>query len=258
MAKQLPKVNVLGTGITILNFPLLIGQLDSWIDEKHGDYVCVTGMHGVMESIKNDELRNIHNSAGMVTPDGMSMVWYGKLKGHKNMERVCGPDLFPAICEHSVAKGYTHFFYGGNEGVPELLKEKMEERFPGLNVIGIYSPPFRPLTEEEDEAIIKRINDLKPNFVWVGISTPKQEKWMSAHQGKLGSSIMFGVGAAFDMHSGKKKRGPKWIQKSGFEWFYRMCQEPKRLGKRYLVNIPSFVFLSLLHMIGLYKLKAIK
>lgn len=252
------KVNVLGTGISIVNFNSFFKALDQWIENKKGNYVCVTGMHGVMESMKDENLRSIHNKAGMATPDGMSMVWYAKLKGIKNMERVCGPDLFPSVCEYSVKKGYTHFFYGGAEGVPELLKEKMTARYPGLKVVGTYSPPFRPLTTEEDQAIINRINALNPTFVWIGISTPKQEKWMHDHQGKLNNSIMFGVGAAFDMHSGIKQRGPKWIQKSGFEWLYRLCQEPKRLGKRYLVNIPRFIFFSFIHIIGIYKLKPIE
>jgi N-acetylglucosaminyldiphosphoundecaprenol N-acetyl-beta-D-mannosaminyltransferase len=187
----------------------------------------------------------------MVTPDGMPLAWIGRLGGHKNMTRVCGSELMMEVFKASVTKGYRHYLYGGNEGVPELLKEKMEAIFPGIKVVGTYSPPFRPLTDEEDEAIVKSINETKPDIVWVGIGAPKQERWMSAHLNRLEAPVMVGVGAAFDFNSNLKKRAPMWIQKVGMEWFFRLATEPRRLWRRYLKNNPMFVFLTLRQALGL-------
>jgi N-acetylglucosaminyldiphosphoundecaprenol N-acetyl-beta-D-mannosaminyltransferase len=155
-----------------------------------------------------------------------------------------------AVCEASKEKGYKHFFYGGMEGVPELLKEKLTARFPHLQVVGTYSPPFRALTPEEDAAICQQIDDSGADIVWVGLSTPKQERWMSSHIGKFKAPVMVGVGAAFDFHAGLKKQAPKWMQKRGLEWFFRLVSEPRRLGKRYLINNPKFIGLVALQMLG--------
>jgi N-acetylglucosaminyldiphosphoundecaprenol N-acetyl-beta-D-mannosaminyltransferase len=251
------RVNVLGTGVSVVDFDGAIQTMDGWIEQQRGNFVCVTSVHGIVESMRDEELRAIHNRAGMVTPDGISAVWYSRVKGKRGLQRVCGPDLFPRVCAHSVKKGYTHFFYGGDVGVPEILKEKVEARFPGIQVVGTHSPPFRPLTAEEDAAIVERIQSLSPTFVWVGISTPKQERWMYEHHGRLGRSILLGVGAVFDLHAGLKTRAPKWIQSAGLEWLYRVCREPRRLGRRYLTTVPTFIYYSLLHFVGLYKTKAI-
>jgi N-acetylglucosaminyldiphosphoundecaprenol N-acetyl-beta-D-mannosaminyltransferase len=156
-----------------------------------------------------------------------------------------------AVCQASLQKGYRHFFYGGNEGVPELLRDKLQEKFPGLQVVGTYSPPFRPLTPEEDAAIVARINAARPDIVWVGLSTPKQERWMAAHLGKVQAPVMVGVGAAFDFHAGLKPQAPRWMQQSGMEWFFRMVTEPKRLARRYLHNNPRFVVAVLMQLLGL-------
>lgn len=248
---NIERTNVLGVGISAINIPMALEVLDAWIRQQHRTYVCITGVHGVMESQADPELRKIHNQAGLVTPDGMPMVWMSRLAGHKHVDRVYGPDLMLAVCEASLQKGYRHFFYGGNEGVPELLRDKLQEKFPGLLVVGTYSPPFRPLTPEEDAAIVSQINAARPDIVWVGLSTPKQERWMAAHLGKVQAPVMIGVGAAFDFHAGLKPQAPRWMQRSGLEWFFRMVSEPKRLARRYLQNNPKFVMAVLMQLLGL-------
>ncbi len=248
---NIERTNVLGVGISAINIPMALEVLDAWIRQQHHTYVCITGVHGVMESQADPELRKIHNQAGLVTPDGMPMVWMSRLAGHKHVDRVYGPDLMLAVCEASLQKGYRHFFYGGNEGVPELLRDKLQEKFPGLQVVGTYSPPFRPLTLEEDAAIVSQINAARPDIVWVGLSTPKQERWMAAHLGKVKAPVMIGVGAAFDFHAGLKPQAPRWMQRSGLEWFFRMVSEPKRLARRYLQNNPRFVMAVLMQLLGL-------
>ena len=216
-------------------------RIDAWIAQRHPNYICVTGVHGVMESQQDEDLRQIHNHAGMVVPDGMPLVWLGKLHGHSHMTRVYGPDLMLALCERSVERGYRHYLYGGAEGVPELLAERLRQRFPGIQIVGTYSPPFRPLTPEEDETIVQRINQSHPDIVWVGLSTPKQERWMAAHVGRVSAPVLIGVGAAFDFHAGLKPQAPRWMQRSGLEWFFRLLTEPRRLWRRYLINNPKFV-----------------
>ncbi len=252
---MIERTNVLGVGISAINIPMALKTLDAWIERKYRTYVCITGVHGVMESQTDPELRKIHNQAGLVTPDGMPMVWMSRLAGHKHVDRVYGPDLMLAVCEVSTEKGYRHFFYGGNEGVPELLRDKLQQKFPGLQVVGTYSPPFRPLTPEEDAAIVAQINAAQPDIVWVGLSTPKQERWMAAHLGKVQAPVMVGVGAAFDFHAGLKQQAPRWMQRSGMEWFFRMVSEPKRLARRYLQNNPRFVIAVLMQLLGLRRYK---
>lgn len=243
--------NVLGVKVSAIDIPMAIDTIDNWIATNQPNYVTITGVHGVIESQRDENIKEIHNRAGMVTPDGMPLVWMNHVQGNKHVSRVYGPDLMLAICEQSKQRGFKHFFYGGAEGVPELLKEKLTERFPDLEVVGTYSPPFRPLTPEEDEDIIKMIDESGANIVWIGLSTPKQEKWMSAHLGRMKAPVMIGVGAAFDFHAGLKTQAPKWMQKNGLEWFYRLASEPRRLGKRYLINNPIFIGLISMQMLGI-------
>jgi len=238
--------NVLGVRVHALTIPKAVDTIDRWIQTREPNFVTVTGVHGVIESQRDPKLKAIHNRAGMVVPDGMPMVWANFLQGNRDVSRVYGPDLMLAVCEAAVEKGYKFFFYGGAEGVPELLKEKLSDRFPGLQIVGTYSPPFRPLTDEEDAEICAMIDASGADIVWIGLSTPKQEKWMDAHRGKFEAPVMVGVGAAFDFHSGLKSQAPKWMQRSGLEWLYRLLCEPRRLGKRYLINNPTFLWLILL------------
>lgn len=237
------RLNVLGVGVSAITMAQALATIDIWIAHRQQRYVCVTGVHGIMESQRDPLLRRIHNRAGLVTPDGMPLVWLCHLHGLRHVERVYGPDLMLALCEHSLAAGYRHYVYGGAEGVPELLAERLQQRFGGLQVVGTCSPPFRPLSTEEDQQVVAAINAAAPDIVWVGLSTPRQEHWMADHVGRLSAPVLIGVGAAFDFHSGRKRQAPRWIQRHGLEWFFRLLNEPRRLWRRYLINNPLFVLL---------------
>ena len=249
---KLPTTDVLGVNLSGINMRMALQTMEHWLRSGDHQYVSVTGVPGVVESQEDKPLRAIHNQARMVTPDGMPLVWLSRLHGHKNVSRVYGPDLMHAICKQSVSKGYRHFLYGGGEGVPELLAQKLQAGCPGLQIVGTYSPPFRPLTEKEDARVVDMINRSKPDIVWVGLSTPKQEKWMYEHKGKVEAPVMIGVGAAFDFHAGLKKQAPRWMQHSGTEWLFRVATEPKRLWKRYAKNNPRFVGVMMMQAMGLY------
>jgi N-acetylglucosaminyldiphosphoundecaprenol N-acetyl-beta-D-mannosaminyltransferase len=208
-------------------------------------------MHGVMESQQDVHLRQIHNDAGLVTPDGMPLVWLCWLKGYRTAERVYGPDLMLAFCDRSESKGYRHYFYGASPAVLEALTNRLLERYPRLVVAGSYAPPFRQLDAIEDTLIIERIRRAAPDIVWVGLSTPKQERWMADHVERLGVPVLIGVGAAFDFHSGFKRQAPRWMQRNGLEWLFRLATEPRRLYRRYLINIPLFAWYLALDALGL-------
>lgn len=247
------RVNILGVGISAINMELALDLIDAWISEAESKYVCVTPVHSVMECQRDSELRHIQNTSGLTTPDGMPLVWLSRLRGHNCVDRVYGPDLMLALCNHSIIKGYRHYFYGGEEGVPDRLAANLKTRFPEIDIVGSYSPPFRKLTPEEDEKIVQMINNCDPDIVWVGLGAPKQEYWMATHLDRLTASALIGVGAAFDFHAGLKSQAPYWMQRSGLEWLFRLLSEPKRLWKRYLYDNPHFLLLLLLQMLGLKK-----
>jgi N-acetylglucosaminyldiphosphoundecaprenol N-acetyl-beta-D-mannosaminyltransferase len=244
------RVNVLGVGVSAITMADALATIDRWIATRAPQYVCVTGVHGVMESQVDPSLREIHNHAGLVTPDGMPLVWLSWLRGHHHVQRVYGPDLMLACCEASIKKGYRHFFYGGGPGVAEQLAKRLAERFDGLQVVGTWTPPFRDLTTAEEEALIDRIASSKPDIVWVGLSTPKQERWMARYIDRLPAAVLIGVGAAFDMHAGVTRQAPRWMQRSGLEWLFRLSTEPRRLWRRYLSNNPRFVWRLFLQLSG--------
>jgi N-acetylglucosaminyldiphosphoundecaprenol N-acetyl-beta-D-mannosaminyltransferase len=247
------RVNVLGVGVSVLNLESALAEIAAAVRARRKGYICVTGVHGVMEAQDDENFKRILNGAFLCTPDGMPMVWAGKLAGHKEMRRVYGPDLMLAVCAWSETSGAKHFFYGGADGVAELLAKKLKSKFPKLQVAGTYTPPFRALNEIEVQDLQKRIADLKPDIFWVGLSTPKQEKFMAEFLSKLDATLMVGVGAAFDFHSGRVKQAPRWMQRSGLEWFYRLCSEPRRLWKRYFRNNPLFVGKFFCQLAGLKK-----
>ncbi|MBW3660431.1 MAG: WecB/TagA/CpsF family glycosyltransferase [Gemmatimonadetes bacterium] len=247
---MVPRANVLGVGVSAIDMTDALSRIEEWIDRRTPHYVTVTGVHGVMESQRDEELRRIHNAAGLVTPDGMPLVWLSRLSGFHDVRRVYGPDLMLECCARSVERGWKHFLYGGAEGVPELLAERLRERFPGIDIVGAYSPPFRPLTDEEDERIVETIDRSEADIVWVGLGTPKQERWMSDHVGRFSASVLVGVGAAFDFHAGLKRQAPAWIQRAGLEWLFRLLSEPRRLWRRYCINNPLFIGAVLLQQIG--------
>ncbi len=245
------RVNVLGVGVSALSIKLALGQFDRWIAGGAREYVCVADVHAIMQSRWDDGFRTIHNGAGIVTPDGMPLVWLCRWAGRAAVSRVYGPDLLLATCAHSVAHGYKHFFYGGAPGVAETLSELLRARFPGLQVVGTHTPPFRALTAEEEAETVARIDAARPDFVWVGLSTPKQERWMAAFRPRLAAPVLIGIGAAFDFHSGTKPQAPFWIQRSGFEWLFRLATEPKRLWPRYRKVVPQFLWYLALQKTGL-------
>ena len=250
---MIKRVNVLGVGISVLNLPSALEAIAAAVRERRQGYICVTGVHGVMEAQADAQFKKILNDAFLCTPDGMPMVWAGKLAGHSEMRRVYGPDLMLEVCAWSETSGAKHFFYGGAEGVAELLAKKLKEKFPKLQVAGTYTPPFRALNETELKDLQEKVSATRPDFFWVGLSTPKQEKFMAEFLPKLDATLMLGVGAAFDFHSGRVSQAPRWMQRSGLEWFYRLCSEPRRLWKRYLRNNPLFVLNFLLQKTGLKK-----
>jgi N-acetylglucosaminyldiphosphoundecaprenol N-acetyl-beta-D-mannosaminyltransferase len=244
-------VDVLGVRVSAIDMHMALETIESWIARRESHYVCVTGVHGVMESQRDESLRQIHNTAGLVTPDGMPLVWLSHLRGQRHVNRVYGPDLMLAVCERSVATGSSHYFYGAGPGVADQLAERLTIQFPGLRVAGTFSPPFGAISDDQDRAIVDRINASQPDIVWVGLSTPKQERWMHAHVGRVHAAALIGVGAAFDFHAGLKRQAPRWMQRSGLEWGFRMITEPRRLGPRYLVNNPAFVWRLLKASVGL-------
>jgi N-acetylglucosaminyldiphosphoundecaprenol N-acetyl-beta-D-mannosaminyltransferase len=245
------RINVLGVGISVLNLEAAQAAIADAIARRRKGYICITGVHGVTEAQDDPAFRRILNEAFLCTPDGMPMVWMGKLAGHKEMSRVYGPDLMELVCNASLKKDWRHFFYGGAPGVADALKGRLEARFPGLQVVDTFTPPFRPLNAEEERQLARQVDEAKPDIFWVGLSTPKQEKFMAEYLPKLNTTLMIGVGAAFDFHSGRVKQAPRWMQQSGLEWVYRLWQEPRRLWRRYLRNNPLFVARTALQLTGL-------
>jgi N-acetylglucosaminyldiphosphoundecaprenol N-acetyl-beta-D-mannosaminyltransferase len=249
--EPIPRANVLGVGVSAINLDSAVAAVAEALEHKIKGYVCVTGVHGVSEAQDSADFRAILNQAFLNTPDGVPMVWMGRLQGFKEMRRVYGPDLMLRVCEHIRIREFTHFLYGGAPGVAEDLKRRLEERFPGLKITGCYTPPFRPLTDLEEEQLERLFKQLKPDIVWVGLSTPKQEKFMAEHWKKLDASLFFGVGAAFDFHTGRVRQAPRWMQRNGLEWLFRLCSEPRRLWKRYFKNNPLFILRAVCQLTGL-------
>jgi len=248
-----PRANVLGVGVHALNLPSALDFIEASIANGRKGYVCVTGVHGVMEAQRSPRLRAVLDNALLVTPDGMPTVWVGRLQGHRKMGRVFGPDLMRELCARSVKNGFRHFLYGGTQGTATKLRMHLEERFPGIQIAGTYTPPFRPLSQQERERLRNAVAELKPHVIWVGLSTPKQEYFMADAIDELDCRIMVGVGAAFDIHTGQLRDAPAWMKSMGMQWMHRLFQEPRRLWKRYLINNPAFLISLLLQFCGVEK-----
>jgi N-acetylglucosaminyldiphosphoundecaprenol N-acetyl-beta-D-mannosaminyltransferase len=248
MMKAPPRFNVLGVGVSALSLTEATQRVIATGGQKHCGYICVSGVHGVSEAHADPKLRTILNQAYLNTSDGMPLVWLGRYHGHKTITRVYGPDLLLQVCDEGRAVGLKHYFYGGNPGVAKTLWANLANRFPGLDIVGSYTPPFRPLNPQEFSDLQADIAAKDPDIIWVGLSTPKQERFMAETWAKLDAGLMIGVGAAFDFHSGRVRQAPRWMQRSGLEWFFRLCLEPRRLARRYLVNNPLFVWRVLLQL----------
>jgi N-acetylglucosaminyldiphosphoundecaprenol N-acetyl-beta-D-mannosaminyltransferase len=244
------RVNTLGINVSAVDMAQAVTMVKRWIAAAERSYVCVTPAHAIMDAYQDPDLRRIFNASGMTTPDGMAIVWLLKLRGYRDVSRVYGPDLMREVCKAGLVLGFRHFLYGGAEGVATKLADKLRAQIPGLHIVGTRTPPFRDLTEEEDRSVVDLINTASPDIVWVGLSTPKQERWMAAHLGRVEAPVMIGVGAAFDFLSGRKPQAPVWMQRSGLEWLFRLASEPKRLWPRYR-QYPAFVFLAILQLLGL-------
>ena len=247
------RVNILGVGISAVSMSSALDRAEKLIRQDGQGYICVTGVHGIIEAQSDSTFRSILNHSFLSTPDGMPTVWLGRLRGFKQMTRVYGPDFMLNLCHRSMTEGYRHFLYGGKPGVVEQLRDELQRRYPALQIVGVYTPPFRPLTEAEEEELRAQLEISKADVLWCGLSTPKQERFMAAYSGKLPVKLMVGVGAAFDFLSGNSKDAPDWMKQSGLQWLHRLLHEPKRLGRRYLVNNPTFIWLTVLQMLGVKK-----
>lgn len=238
---QIPTCNIMGVNIAAINMDWLLDFTQKNIKELSGDYMCVSNVHTTVTAYNDELYRTVQNGGIMAIPDGGPLSSVGRKRGHSNMERTTGPTYMGEILKISEEKGYSHYFYGSTDETLEKLKGILNKEYPGLNIVGMYSPPFRPLTEDEDQEIINKVNTCNADFVWVGLGAPKQEKWMADHQGKI-NGFMVGVGAAFDYFAGNIKRAPMWMQKCNLEWLYRLMQDPKRLFKRYWQTNTKFIW----------------
>lgn len=238
---EIPMCNIMGVNVAAINMEWLVDFTSKNIQKLSGDYMCVSNVHTTVTAYDNDSYRKIQNGGIMAIPDGGPLSTIGRKRGFQNMQRTTGPAYMGEILKEGIDKGYRHYFYGSTEETLEKLKKILPKQFPGVHIVGMYSPPFRTLTEEEDTNIIKEINEVHADFIWVGLGAPKQEIWMANHQGKI-KGFMVGVGAAFDFYAGNINRAPKWMQKHNLEWLYRLIQDPRRLFKRYVYTNIKFIW----------------
>lgn len=237
----IPTCNIMGVNIAAINMDCLLKFTDEHIKELSGDYMCVSNVHTTVTSFEDADYCAVQNGGIMAIPDGGPLSSIGQKRGYMNMQRTTGPSYMSEILKFSAEKGWRHFLYGSTEETLIKLRGVLEKEYPGFQIAGTYSPPFRPLTEEEDEQIVEKINESTPDFIWVGLGAPKQENWMAAHQGRV-HGFMVGVGAGFDYLAGNIKRAPEWMQKSNMEWFFRLIQDPKRLFRRYFYTNTKFIW----------------
>jgi N-acetylglucosaminyldiphosphoundecaprenol N-acetyl-beta-D-mannosaminyltransferase len=236
---------MLGIPVCSLDLPQAVDLVDCWIAEGTPRFITACDVHGIMQAQRNPQHRLNLMRADLVTPDGMPLVWTARLRGNVEMQRIAGPDLVAAVCARSETRGWKHYFYGGAPGVARKMTIELCKKYPRLQIAGIESPPFRPLTATENAATLARIAASGADIVWVGLGCPKQEQWVAENMEAMDKAVAIAVGAAFDFHSGRISRAPSWMQRSGLEWLHRLLLEPSRLWRRYLVMAPRFIFLSL-------------
>jgi N-acetylglucosaminyldiphosphoundecaprenol N-acetyl-beta-D-mannosaminyltransferase len=240
------RFDVLGVPVSTLTMENVLQALTEFLEKPAGSgpgaYICMRDVHGIVECQRDPTLKRIHEEATIVMPDGMPLVWWGRLQGH-HLEHVRGTDLMRAVCSRSNCHGWRHFLYGGGPGLTEELAGVLSTRFPGVIIAGTYTPPFRPLSSIELREVIQRIIVTRANIVWVGLSSPRQEKFMGDIAPELPGRVFIGVGAAFDFLAGRKPEAPVWMQRSGLEWCFRLATEPRRLWRRYLVGNSIFLWL---------------
>lgn len=248
--EAIPRFSVIGTPIAGATFQ---AALDTLVDAPASGarlHVHFCTVHSVVEAHDDAALQAVLAAPDALSfPDGVPLMWVGRAQGAV-VERVCGPDMMPALIERSLARGGRHFFYGGAPGVAERLAARLAERAPGLQVVGTYSPPFRALTEAEELSERAMINAARPDYVWVGLGAPKQDLWVARQRPYLDAAVLLAVGAAFDFHSGGLRRAPAWMQARGLEWAYRLYAEPRRLARRYLITNSRFAWLLAREQVG--------
>lgn len=231
--KPFSTCDIMGVQVAVTDMQHTLGLLDQNLEAWRGGYICVANVHTTVTAHRDEAYRRVQNGAVMVLPDGGPLSRFSRQHGFPQAQRVTGPDLMREVLARSAGTGWTHYFYGSTPETLEALRSVLEKRYPGARVVGMQSPPFRPLTPQEDAAAVAAINAAKPDFVWVGLGAPKQERWMADHAGRV-HALMLGVGAAFDYEAGKIRRAPQWMQRHNLEWLYRLLQDPKRLFGRYL------------------------
>ena len=241
MKDLIPTCNIMGVNLAAIDMPWLIEFTKKYIKELSGNYMCVSNVHTTVMSFDDEEYCAVQNGGIMAIPDGGPLSSVGRKRGFSNMKRTTGPDYMKEILQISKEEGYRHFFYGSTEETLKKLQRTLNRSYPNVQVAGMYSPPFRALSSEEDEKIVEMINESNADFVWIGLGAPKQERWMAEHQGRV-KGFMIGVGAAFDYEAGNIERAPMWMQKANLEWLYRLLQEPKRLFKRYFYTNTKFIW----------------
>ena len=249
-----PSYRVLGVRVDAVQIPEVCKRVAKWVAHRDGcHYVAVTGMHGIMEAQHEPAFKAVLNTADLVVPDGMPLVWLSRIRGRPLARRVYGPELMLEVCRQTASRSVSHFLLGGAPGVADRLATALRHRFAELAIAGTCSPPFHPLSEGQEEDLLETINRAAPDIVWVGLSTPKQEQWMHRHRDRLKAAVLLGVGAAFDIHSGSRSQAPAWMRENGWEWLFRLIQEPRRLWRRYLLHGPQFLFYIVLELFNLRK-----
>lgn len=229
---DIPTCRIMGVDIAEVNMEALVAFLKENSRALSGDYICVSNVYTTVTAYEDPEYLRVQNGGVLAIPDGGPIAYVGRKRGFHRMQRTAGPDLMTEVFKISAANGYRHFFYGTTEETLQLLRETLSRNYPGIRIAGMYSPPFEQMTRAEDEAAVCRINEANPDFVWVGLGAPKQERWMAAHQGRV-KGLMIGVGAGFHFHAGNLRRAPKWMREHSLEWLYRLMQDPVRLFGRY-------------------------
>lgn len=247
----LPRGQILNVAVHAIDMHQAVQTMHGWVARRSPHYVCVTPAHAVMDCYHRPALRKIYNAAGLTTPDGMAIVWLLRWQGFSQVQRVYGPDLLLATCEFGQQHGYHHYFYGGQPQALAGLAQSLRQKFPQIQIVGLESPPFRPLNATEEQQAVENIRAAAPDFVWVGLGSPRQETWIASHLERLHVPVLVGVGAAFDFLSGAKPQAPRAVQGLGLEWAFRLLTEPRRLWKRYLLGYPKFVTFVMLQQMGL-------
>ena len=248
LTSKLDYRNILDTRIDATSYNDACDRIQNWANKNTSCYIVAANVHVVMSGYWQPQYQQVVNGAALVTPDGMPLVWSMRLLGVKEQSRVYGPDLMLAWCDRAAKLGMPIYLYGGTETMLVKLQQNLEQQFPGLKIAGSYSPPFRPLTPEEEQADLDRIHKSGAKVVFVALGCPKQEYWMARQETKL-QAVAIGVGAAFSFHSGEVSQAPRWMMRLGLEWLYRLVTEPKRLWRRYLVNNPAFLVLFALQLL---------